>query len=221
MVALPFPDVKMGSLVSVLEVYEPEFLFPSKKQMTIDTRASAGGPDSFTTAGSSTSSSTPTTATSTESHQWEEDLCQAAEQPAIRRCPFVKEFQEAQAHHPILASTGCTKNFCQAGRAVHTDEPRVGENRALELVEKEAEGFLYELHQEGFFDNDEAFVSRLDSVRTEIRSGARDGVVRESEKRGEVGGNWYQTPAELEFGIRRSWRNARKCIMRSHSDELK
>ncbi|KAL8829827.1 MAG: hypothetical protein Q9170_006007 [Blastenia crenularia] len=137
------------------------------------------------------------------------------------RCPIAQEFEQVQTHHPVLASTGCSKSFCQAGRAVHTDEPRIGENRSLEAVEKEAEGFLQELHRDGFFDNDEAFSQRLDDVLAEIKAGAGEGVIREGHQKGTVAGNWRQTSAELEFGIRRAWRNARKCIMRSHSDELK
>ncbi|KAL8644671.1 MAG: hypothetical protein Q9210_007137, partial [Variospora velana] len=143
------------------------------------------------------------------------------EHKALSRCPVAGEFQQARAHHPILASTGCSKDFCQAGRAVHTDEPRIGENRAIETVEKEAEGFLRELLQEGFFETEEAFTNRLVDVLGEIRDGAREGATRGSRHDGTVGGNWLQTPAELEFGIRRSWRNARKCIMRSHCEELK
>lgn len=137
------------------------------------------------------------------------------------KCPVATEFQQVRAHHSVLASTGCTKDFCQAGRAVHTDEPRIGENRAIENVEKEAEGFLRELHREDFFDTVEAFEDRLKGVLSEIRAGSREGLIRESQKQGVVGGDWLQTPAELEFGIRRAWRNARKCIMRSHCDELK
>ena len=135
--------------------------------------------------------------------------------------PAAKEFQQAQDHHSILASTGCTKQFCQAGRAAHTDEPRIGENRALEVIEKEAEGFLRELHREHFFDSDEAFKQRLNDVLAEIKTGACEGVIREGKQHGKIGGSWKQTPEELEFGLRRAWRNARKCIMRSHCDELK
>ncbi|KAL8686306.1 MAG: hypothetical protein Q9218_007197, partial [Villophora microphyllina] len=136
-------------------------------------------------------------------------------------CPVMREFQQAQDHHPVLASTGCTRNFCQAGRVVHTDEPRIGENRALEVVEKEAEGFLHELHQEHFFATEENYRCRLASVLAEIRADAREGVIREGKRHGRIGGTWHQTSAELEFGIRRAWRNARKCIMRSHCEELK
>jgi len=136
-------------------------------------------------------------------------------------CPIAMEFQQARDHHPVLASTGCTRTFCQAGRAAHTDEPRIGENRALEVMEQEAEGFLQELHQEQLFDSDEAFAHRLDSVLAEIRAGVSEGLIREGKQHGKIGGNWQQTPAELEFGLRRAWRNARKCIMRSHCEELK
>ncbi|KAL8982803.1 MAG: hypothetical protein Q9177_005164 [Variospora cf. flavescens] len=143
------------------------------------------------------------------------------EHNAKLRCPVAREFQQARAHHPILASTGCSKDFCQAGRTVHTDEPRIGENRTIETVEKEAEGFLRELLQEGFFETEEAFTNRLADVLGEIRKGAREGAIRGSRHHETLGGNWLQTPVELEFGIRRSWRNARKCIMRSHCEELK
>lgn len=136
-------------------------------------------------------------------------------------CPVMREFQQAQDHHPVLASTGCTRNFCQAGRATHTDEPRIGENRALEVVEKDAGGFLQELYQEKFFDAKESFVRRHDEVVAEIRAGACEGIIWDGRRQGEIGGNWHQTSAEIEFGIRRAWRNARKCIMRSHCEELK
>ncbi|KAL8932016.1 MAG: hypothetical protein Q9211_006580, partial [Gyalolechia sp. 1 TL-2023] len=136
-------------------------------------------------------------------------------------CPVTQEFRQAKAHHPVLTSTGCTTEFCQAGRAVHTDEPRIGENRAIAAVEQEAEGFLRELYRENFFNTKEAFTTRLKVVVAEIRAGACEGKVRETNEQGIVGGNWRQTPAELEFGIRRAWRNARKCIMRSHCEELK
>ncbi|KAI4203856.1 MAG: hypothetical protein LQ348_001377, partial [Seirophora lacunosa] len=145
----------------------------------------------------------------------------SAEGKTMSRCPVTREFQQARAHHSVLASTGCSKDFCQAGRAVHTDEPRIGENRAIETVEKEAEGFLRELLREGFFETDEVFTNRLTDVLAEIRGGARGGTIRQSRRHGTVAGNWLQTSAELEFGIRRSWRNARKCIMRSHCEELK
>ena len=142
--------------------------------------------------------------------------------PKASKCPVLNaEFEGIQERYKTLASTGCSGQFCQAGRMVHTDEPRVGENRALKVVEQEAREFLEELRRENFFADDEAFCERLRAVMKEIRLGATNGMVREVKKKGRVGGNWTQTPAELEFGLRRAWRNSRKCIMRSHCEELK
>ena len=104
---------------------------------------------------------------------------------------------------------------------LHTDEPRVGENRSLKPVEHEARDFLEELRLEKFFDSEEAFCERLRAVLKEIREGATDGIIRQDRTHGKIGGNWLQTPAELEFGLRRAWRNSRKCVMRSHCEELK
>ena len=140
----------------------------------------------------------------------------------VAQCPVLTpEFRSIQARYQTLASTGCTAQFCQAGRMLHTDEPRIGENRALQSVEEDAKTFLQELHQENFFGSDEAFCERLRTVLKEIRFGAVNGNIRPNRKQGKIGGNWTQTPAELEFGLRRAWRNSRKCIMRSHCEELK
>ncbi len=137
------------------------------------------------------------------------------------KCPFLTpEFQKVREQHTTLASTGCTKELCQAGRATHTDEPRIGENRAIDVVEQEAEGFLRELYSENFFKNKEEFDVRLQRIQADIRSSAVEGIIREDKVHGLVGGNYTQTPRELLFGLRRAWRNARKCIMRSHCEEL-
>ncbi|KAI4179222.1 MAG: hypothetical protein L6R41_007968, partial [Letrouitia leprolyta] len=123
-----------------------------------------------------------------------EKISQIQEGKTSLRCPIAQEFRQAKAHHPVLASTGCTRDFCQAGRAVHTDEPRIGENRAIEVVEQEAKGFLGELYREKFFDTEESFTDRLNAVLAEIRSGASEGKIRETRQRGIVGGSWL-----LEF----------------------
>lgn len=137
------------------------------------------------------------------------------------QCPYLTpEFERIRDKHITLASTGCTPKFCQAGRAIHTDETRVGENRNLQVVESEAEEFLKEFYDEAFFTNEEAFQERLVVVKDEIRAGVINGIAREGRSRTELGGNWTQTLEELRFGIRRAWRNSRKCIMRSHCDEL-
>lgn len=137
-------------------------------------------------------------------------------------CPFAtREFERIKENHSTLASTGCTRDFCQSGRIIHTDEPRVGENRPISSVEHDAEGFLKELLQDGFFASEEAYQERLQHALYEIRGGAVEGIIRETKETGLVGGNWTQTPEEIEFGLRRAWRNARKCIMRSHCEDLK
>ncbi len=97
----------------------------------------------------------------------------------------------------------------------------VGENRSLQIVEEDAIDFLRVLHDEGFYDSEEAFQNRLDQVQGEIKASSVKGVVREDHSYANIAGTWTQTPQELEFGIRRAWRNARKCIMRSHCEELK
>ncbi|KAF9462532.1 nitric oxide synthase [Collybia nuda] len=138
------------------------------------------------------------------------------------KCPAIaSNYNLIKENHGNLASTGCTRDFCQSGRLLHTDEPRVGENRAIEVVEKEAEDFIKQLHNEKFFASEEAFQDRLRRALYEIRSTSAEGVIRETGKTGVVGGVWMQTPEELEFGLQRAWRNARKCIMRSHCEDLR
>ena len=139
------------------------------------------------------------------------------------KCPFAnadQHFEKIQAHHPTLASTGCTKEFCQAGRAIHTDEVRVGENRSLAQVESEALDFIRQAHHEGLYATEEAYKARKEQARKEIRAGSIEATVRLDRSKGKVGGNWIQSRRELEFGVRRAWRNSRKCIMRSHCMEL-
>ena len=97
----------------------------------------------------------------------------------------------------------------------------MGENRSLQVVEREAVEFLRVLREEGFYETEDAFQNRLDQVQREIETGSVGGIVQEDPSSAKVGGTWTQTYQELEFGIRRAWRNARKCIMRSHCEELK
>ena len=137
------------------------------------------------------------------------------------RCPTGNsELQLIRRKHRNLASTGCTKEFCQAGRAVHTDEPRIGVNRSLDVVQKEATDFLQDLHEDGFFKDEETYSARLKAVLSEISGSAERGLW-DHNTGGRLGGHWYQTTAELHFGIKRAWRNARKCIGRNHYEELK
>lgn len=97
----------------------------------------------------------------------------------------------------------------------------MGENRSLQLVEQEAVDFLRILRDEGFYDSEGAFQSRLDEVLNEIKASSVKRVGQDVHSYSSLGGVWTQTHQELEFGIRRAWRNSRKCIMRSHCDELK
>ena len=137
-----------------------------------------------------------------------------------RRPDMDEQFQKIRAHTTTLVSTGCSREFCQAGRAVHSNEPRIGENRSLLNVELEAQEFLQDLRLEGFFGSDDEFQSRMVQVLNEIRAGSVEAILRSDRSRALVGGNWLQTPRELAFGLRRAWRNSRKCIMRSHCEEL-
>ena len=97
----------------------------------------------------------------------------------------------------------------------------MGENRSLQAVEQEATEFLHVLREEGFFKSEEAFKNRLDQVQAEVQAGSVKGVIRQDHLYANIAGVWTQTHQELEFGIRRAWRNSRKCIMRSHCEELK
>lgn len=96
----------------------------------------------------------------------------------------------------------------------------MGANRSLQVVEQEAIDFLRVLRDEGFYDSEDAFQKRLDQVQGEIKAGSVKGVIRQDHSYANLAGTWTQTHKELEFGIRRAWRNARKCIMRSHCEEL-
>ena len=137
------------------------------------------------------------------------------------KCPLSNpEFELIRANHANLASTGCEKDFCQAGRAIHTDEPRVGQNRALCVVEREARDFLSDIYREGFYIDDGTFSERLGQALLEIRNSATERDENGRNSKATIGGNWIQTRQELEFGVRRAWRNSRKCIMRSHCEEL-
>ncbi|MDI1486498.1 MAG: hypothetical protein OHK93_005728 [Ramalina farinacea] len=90
----------------------------------------------------------------------------------------------------------------------------------LDVVQKEATDFLLDLREDGFFKDEETYSARLKTVLSEI-SGSAEGVVWDHKTGARLGDNWYQTTAELEFGIKRAWRNARKCIGRNHYQELK
>ncbi|CAK42680.1 uncharacterized protein An15g07930, partial [Aspergillus niger] len=135
------------------------------------------------------------------------------------RCPF-EEYERILEKNPILAPTGCTDQFCQAGRLIHSDEPKVGENRPLEVVQNEAVAFLWQLWQDGVYTED-CYLERRTQVLEEIARSAKQTIVWEQEsKRVDTTSIWTQSPEELRYGLRLAWRNSRKCIMRSRYQDL-
>jgi nitric oxide synthase oxygenase domain/subunit len=136
---------------------------------------------------------------------------------------------------PIIHPTGCTPQFCQSGRLNRPLEPHVGDNRPLSVIKLEAEAFLKEMYDEGLFENQKTFERRVQKVMEEISAGVVetkvwvdqqevvDGVanVKRVEVEGHSSRGWIQTRKELEWGVRVSWRNSRKCILRAHYNDLK
>ncbi|KAJ9636713.1 hypothetical protein H2199_007707 [Coniosporium tulheliwenetii] len=149
------------------------------------------------------------------------------DRPQYSQCPVklgaLQEFELIKERHPVLASTGCTAQFCQAGRAIHTSEPRIGFDRPLEEVQLEATSFLQEMRLAGAIQSDQELDHRLKDVIQQIHAGAIQTTFKTDHgtEYGLAGGNWAQTAEELEFGTRLAWKNARKCIMRSQYQELK
>lgn len=117
-----------------------------------------------------------------------------------------EEFERIHEYFPNLSSTGCTQSFCQSGRMVHTDEQKVGGERGCDHVEAEALDLLRQLRRDGVIDSDKGLQLREAVVRAEIR---------DSE------GYWEPTVAEVEHGLRLSWKHARKCVMRSEFMSLR
>jgi len=109
--------------------------------------------------------------------------------------------------------------------------PRVGENRAIEVIQQEAEAFIRELFAVGFFASSNDFERKLEQVATEIKENsvecmvwediAGDNGIERNKVRGVSSNGYVQTKEELEWGARVAWRNARKCIMRAHCWDLK
>ncbi|PYH90281.1 nitric-oxide synthase [Aspergillus ellipticus CBS 707.79] len=135
------------------------------------------------------------------------------------RCPFM-EYEKIMEKNPVLAPTGCTDKFCQAGRMVHTHEPKVGENRPLDIVREEASGFLWQLWQDDIYTESQ-YNERRAQVTLEIERSAKEKIVwNQGIKRVGKTSSWTQTREELRYGLRLAWRNSRKCIMRSRYQEL-
>jgi hypothetical protein len=156
-------------------------------------------------------------------------------------CPFLDKF--ANGHHDggsldkispslsgeckkilqsniVLTPTGCTAEFCQAGRMIHSDEPRVGENRPLDTIKKEADAFLWQLWQEGVYTEGQ-YRQRYEEVNNSLEASAVYETVWVNGSKTVIRtAVWTQTAEELLHGLRLSWKNSRKCIMRSHYREL-
>ncbi|RAK98175.1 nitric-oxide synthase [Aspergillus ibericus CBS 121593] len=142
-----------------------------------------------------------------------------AESVPSSRCPLA-EYEKILERNPILAPTGCTDKFCQAGRLVHTDEPKIGDNSPLEIVQNEASAFLWQLWQDGIYTEDH-YTERRAQVMADIDRSAKDKIVwNQGVKRVGKTSTWTQTFEELQYGLRLAWRNSRKCIMRSRYQEL-
>ncbi|KAL8951351.1 MAG: hypothetical protein Q9222_002670 [Ikaeria aurantiellina] len=133
------------------------------------------------------------------------------------------EYDGIRSAHRTLAPTGCTPDFCQSGRMTRINQPRVGRDRPLAEVQQEAVDFLRECRGYNIIPSDKALDERIRDALVQISNTAavssvtdRDGNVSQ----GLAGGTWYQHPKELEYGLRASWRNARRCIMRSEHEHL-
>jgi hypothetical protein len=130
------------------------------------------------------------------------------------------EFQKIVKDNPVLTSTGCTREFCQAGRMIHSDEPRVGETRALEVVKEEASAFLWQLLKEGVY-TEEQYTARRNEVLNSLEASAVvEPMLVDGVKTVGKTATWTQTSQELQRGLQLAWKNSRKCIMRSHFKEL-
>jgi nitric oxide synthase oxygenase domain/subunit len=133
------------------------------------------------------------------------------------------EFERIRNAHRTLAPTGCTKDFCQSGRMTHINEPRVGRDRPLNEVQQEAIEFLQECRDFNIVKSDDELNERIKKALVEISDTAITTLVTDRDGHqttAVAGGVWYQTPAELEYGLRAAWRNARRCIMRSEHENL-
>lgn len=120
----------------------------------------------------------------------------------------------------ILADTGCTAQICQGAKMMHSKETKVGESRSLKVVKEEASAFLWELQRDGIYTEQE-YHARLDEVFAELDLGAVEEMLWEKQQRGfGTTSTWTQTNQELLHGVRLAWKNSRRCIMRSHWDEL-
>ena len=91
----------------------------------------------------------------------------------------LSEYKHIQNQCPVLASTGCTRDICQSGSMIHTDEPRIGENRNIASVKADASAFLKEMVHAGIY-TPEQYVFFIDFVFSEIYTNSRNGLIRDT-----------------------------------------
>ncbi|PIA90769.1 Nitric oxide synthase-like protein [Cercospora beticola] len=144
------------------------------------------------------------------------------------------EFDRIRNACPVLRSTACDEDFCQAGRMIKTKEPRVGQDRDASKIQEEASDFLQQLHRDGIIGTEEKLSARRDHALRELQqssqlvqlSGRLPNEVEANSKGSPcnqsmlAGGVWWQEFEELEHGLRLAWQNSPKCIMRSESFSL-
>lgn len=136
----------------------------------------------------------------------------------------VKGAQAIASRYSVLQPTGCTAQFCEGGRMIHSTEPRVGQNRSISVVREEAIDFLCQLRRDGVIASDGALQIRTNEVLREIETKSadvhsqRNGAMDNAER---AGAQWFQTSEELEHGIRLAWKHSRRCIMRSQYEDLR
>ncbi|KAI9708714.1 MAG: Nitric oxide synthase, brain [Bogoriella megaspora] len=142
-----------------------------------------------------------------------------------------EEFRKIEEYHPILASTGCSSRFCQSGRMIHIDEPRVGKDHPLHQIDAEALSFLEQMKRDNGFSSETDFQNRVKEVLKEVNRSKNTLTLAPEHKAlkavntelaGDVSSrSWVQTAQELEYGVRLAWKHSRKCIMRSQYKNLR
>jgi hypothetical protein len=84
-------------------------------------------------------------------------LLEGTQRPRGNACSQVEQQSGILSSFAILTPTGCTPQFCQSGRMNRPLEPRVGENRLIDIIKAEASAFLHEKKAEGLFKFEEEF----------------------------------------------------------------
>lgn len=135
------------------------------------------------------------------------------------------EFKKIAEAYPNLRATGCTAQFCQAGRMIKTNEPRIGNDKSVDAVVSDARDFLKQLRADEIFKSDDELERRTEQVITEIETNLsptwhsrQDGRARKNVMPGSPG--WVQTYDELQHGVRLAWKHSQRCIMRSEYRSL-